>query len=72
MSVADVTTEFAVRGVDSEADARAIGERLDEFRGVQMVDVDEGSGRVEVRYGEELHSEEELRSAVEDAGYDVE
>lgn len=68
--MADTEISFTVSGPD--ADEREVTDALDDLRGVQMVDVDEGSGEVTVRYGEELHSEEEIRSAVAEAGYEVE
>lgn len=64
-------TEFAVGGLD-DGDGTAVEEALGELEGVQLVDVDPENGRVEVRYGEELVSEEAIRDAVRDAGYEVE
>ena len=70
--MADSRTEFAVRGVESETDEREIDDALGALEGVQMVKIDPEGDRVEVRYGEELISEEEIRSAVRDLGYEVE
>ena len=70
--MADSDAEFTVRGVESADDEREIDDALGRVEGVQMVTIDSESGRVEVRYGEELVSEERIRSAVRDAGYEVE
>lgn len=67
--MADSETTFTVRG--ETVDEAEITDALEEFRGVQLVEVDAEEGRVEVRYGEELHSEKELEDAVRDLGYEV-
>ena len=69
--MADSQVDFTVSGIESADDGRAIKEELRNIRGVQMVEVDRESGRVEVRYGEELLSEERIKSAVRDIGYEV-
>ena len=69
--MADSYTNFTVRGIDSEDEVREIDDELRNLEGVQMADVDHESGRVEVRYGEELISEEEIKSTVRDVGYEV-
>lgn len=70
--MSDSRARFAVPDAESEDDADAIEGALSELRGVQAASVDPGSGDVEVRYGEELLSEEEIRSTVREAGYEVE
>jgi copper chaperone CopZ len=55
--MSDSTTEFDVRGIASGDQARAVADELEAVDGVQMAVVDEDSGHVEVRYGEELLSE---------------
>lgn len=69
--MADSEVTFLVRGVESGDDARAVEDELRELRGVQMAEVDPESGRAEVRYGEELLSEERIETAIRDAGYEV-
>lgn len=69
--MADSYTNFTVRGIDSEDEVREIDDELRKLEGVQMADIDHESGRVEVRYGEELISEEEIKSTVRDVGYEV-
>ena len=68
--MANSRTTFAVAGVESGDDGDEIESALGEREGVQLVDVE--SGEVTVRYGEELISEEEIKSVVRELGYDVE
>ena len=70
--MSDSYLNFTIRGVESEDEVRTITDELQKLEGVQMVDIDAESGRTEVRYGEELLSEEEIKSAARDAGYEVE
>ena len=70
--MSDSYLTLAVRGVESEDDARTLTDELQKLEGVQMVDVDVEGGQAEVRYGEELLSEEDIKSAARDAGYEVE
>lgn len=70
--MANSRTNFTVDGIESEDEARKINDELLELEGVQMANIDRESGRIEVRYGEELLSEERIKSTVRDAGYEVE
>ena len=70
--MADSRTGFTVSEVESEDEAEKIEDELRELQGVQMAVVDYESGDTEVRYGEELLSEEEIKSAVQDMGYRAE
>lgn len=70
--MANTRTNFTVDGIESEDEARKINDELLELEGVQMANIDRESGRIEVRYGEELLSEERIKSTVRDAGYEVE
>lgn len=63
---------FTVAGLDSAADGEEIEDELREREGVQLVDVEPGTGEVEVRHGEELISGEQIKSAIEELGYEVE
>lgn len=69
--MSDSTTNFAIPGIESEDELENVRGTLHELDGVQMVNVDPESGETEVRYGEELLSEERIRSTVRDAGYEV-
>lgn len=69
--MANSRMEFAVHGLDA-GDEEGIDGALGGLEGVQLVDVDPENERVEVRYGEELVSEEAIRDAVRDAGYEIE
>lgn len=69
--MANSRTSFTVRGV-SPGDAEEIEDALRDREGVQLVDLDPESGETEVRHGEALISDEEIRSTVEDLGYEVE
>jgi len=68
--MANSRTEFSVSGAESGAGGD-IEEELEDQEGVQLVAVDGDSGVVEVRYGEELISEREIKTVVRDLGYDV-
>lgn len=70
--MSDSYAEFTIQGVASEDEVRTITDELQGLQGVQMVEIDAGSGHAEIRYGEELLSEEEIESTVRDAGYEVE
>ncbi|AHG03674.1 mercuric reductase [Halobacterium sp. DL1] len=70
--MANSRTTFAVPGLESEGDVEEIEAALREREGVQLAEADAGSGEVTVRYGEELISEVEIKSVVQDLGYEVE
>ncbi|WP_143052134.1 heavy-metal-associated domain-containing protein [Halobacterium jilantaiense] len=63
---------FTVTDARSPADVENIEDALRDHEGVQLVDIDPETGETEVRHGESLVSGEEIRSAVEELGYDVE
>ena len=67
--MADTETTFTVRG--ETVDEGEITDALEEFRGVQFVEVDTEAARVEVRYGDELHSETEIKDSLRDVGYEI-
>ena len=70
--MSDSRLKFTVSGVDSAKDVDDITDELQTLEGVQLVEVDADTGQTEVRYGEELLSEEKIKSTVRDAGYEVE
>lgn len=70
--MADSFVEFTVRGLETEDEADEITDELRSLDGVQMVEIETESGRAEVRYGEELLSEEDVKGTVRELGYDVE
>lgn len=72
VAVANSRAKFSVGGVESAADADGIKDELGDLDGVQLADVDPDTGEAEVRYGEELISEEEIESTVRELGYEVE
>ena len=70
--MSDSFVSFDVGGIESEDDAQRLKDELQELDGVQMTTVEADGDRVEVRYGEELLSEERIKSKVRDAGFTVE
>lgn len=70
--MANSRATFTVTGVESADDGAEIEDALQEEEGVQLVDLDPETGETEVRHGEALISDEEIRSTVEDLGYGVE
>jgi len=70
--VATSRATFTVTDATSAADVETIEDALRDHEGVQLVDVDPETGETEVRHGEALVSGEELRSTVEELGYEVE
>jgi len=70
--VANSRTRFVVADAESRPDREEIEDALEEREGVQLADLDLNSGRAEVRHGEALISDEEIRRTVEALGYEVE
>ena len=68
--MAENRADFTVRGIDSDDDVRAIEEELADLDGVMETELDE-SGEARVRYDHDILSEERIRRAVRDLGYDV-
>ena len=61
-----------VADAESRPDREEIEDALEEREGVQLADLDLSNGRAEVRHGEALISDEEIRRTVEALGYEVE
>lgn len=70
--MAENRAEFAVRGVESEDDVRTIEEGLADLDGVMEAEVDSETGEASVRFDYDVLSEERVRRAVRDLGYEVE
>jgi copper chaperone len=60
---------YTVKGMTCEHCAASVTEEVEQVRGVTGVDVDLAAGRVSVR-GEGF-SDDEIRTAVDEAGYEV-
>jgi copper chaperone CopZ len=71
-TVANSRARFVIADAESRADREEIEDALKDREGVQLVDIDLNNGRAEVRHGEALISGEEIRSTVEELGYEVE
>jgi copper chaperone CopZ len=69
--MANSRANFTVSGVESENEAEMIEGELQEYQGIQMANIDHESGQIKVRYGEELISEKEIKSTVQDEGYSI-
>ena len=69
--MANSRATFTVTGVESGEHAEEIEDALRDREGVQLVDLDPETGETEVRHGESLISDEEIRSTVEALGYGV-
>lgn len=69
--MAESRATFTVRGVESDDDAAQIEESVRELNGVQAAELDRESSEASVRYGEELLSEEAIKDAVRERGYEV-
>lgn len=63
------TTAYTVRGMSCEHCKRSVAEEVGEIEGVERVEVDLASGRLEVQ-GVDI-SQEAVKAAVEDAGYQL-
>jgi copper chaperone CopZ len=72
LEMTDTTTPsraYTVHGMTCDHCAAAVNEEVSGLAGVDRVDVDRASGRLEIT-GEQA-SEEEIRAAVEEAGYEL-
>ena len=69
--MAENRADFTVRGVESEDDVRTIREGLAELDGVMEAEVDPGTGEASVRFDYDVLSEERVRQAVHDLGYET-
>ena len=69
MSQIESAREYTVRGMTCDHCVLSVSEEVSEIAGVQGVDVELASGRLVVR-GENV-SDEAVRAAVADAGYEV-
>lgn len=70
--MAENRVDFVVRDLASEADAREIREGLDDVDGVMSTEIDAETGEVRVHYDYDILSEEAVRRAVRERGYEVE
>jgi copper chaperone CopZ len=71
---ADATSDlegrvYAVKGMTCDHCAMSVTEEVEQVRGVEGIDVDLQSGRLGVRG--EAFSDEDIRRAVDEAGYEV-
>jgi copper chaperone len=67
MSQTTTTRTFSVHGMTCDHCAASVNEEVSEIAGVESVDVDLQTGRLEVR-GRDI-SDDEVRAAVAEAGY---
>lgn len=70
--MADSYVTFTVHGIESEDEVESFKDELQEVKGIQIVDINSESDEVEVGYGEELLSEEQIKSQVREMGYEAE
>jgi len=63
---------YNVPGMSCDHCKRAITMALNDVDGVSNVDIDVTSKKVMIEYAEETVSEDKLKEAIEDAGYDIE
>ena len=69
--MAENQADFTVDGVESEDDVRTIREGLTELDGVMEVEIDPDAGEASVRFDYDVLSEERVRQAVRDLGYET-
>ncbi|WAH37629.1 heavy-metal-associated domain-containing protein [Alicyclobacillus dauci] len=65
------TTHIAIQGMSCSGCVNAVTNALESVDGVQKVDVSLDKNEAQVIYDEHVVTLDALRSAVEDAGYDV-
>lgn len=70
--MADSYVTLTVHGIESEDEVESFKDELQEVKGIQIVDINSESDEVEVGYGEELLSEEQIKSQVREMGYEAE
>ncbi|MFW5417149.1 heavy-metal-associated domain-containing protein [Nocardiopsis sp. CNT-189] len=63
-------TTITVTGMTCEHCVRSVKEEVSEIPGVTSVDVDLGSGRVDIASSEPIPGER-LRAAIDEAGYEI-
>ncbi|TFJ94382.1 copper chaperone CopZ [Lentibacillus salicampi] len=64
-------TTLDVRGMTCDHCESAVKGALERLEGVQGVEVNLGTGKVDVTYDDSLVNIESMREAVEEQGYDV-
>lgn len=68
--MADTVREYTVTGMTCQHCVNAVTEEVGGVDGVTAVDVDLASGRVRV-HGERALDDDEIRAAVDEAGYEL-
>lgn len=63
---------YKVPGMSCDHCKRAITMSLQELDGINKIDIDIKEKKVNVEYSEDAISENKLKEAIEDAGYDIE
>lgn len=70
--MAENSSEFTVRGIESADEAEDIENELEALDGVMGADVDPESGDTEVRVDVDVLSEERTEITVREMGYELE
>lgn len=70
--MAENSSEFTVRGIESADEAEDIESELEALDGVMGADVDPESGDTEVRVDVDVLSEERTEITVREMGYELE
>lgn len=65
-------TTYKVPGMSCEHCKRAISLSLEDLDGIKNVDIDLSAKTVKIEFDETKVEEENLKEAIEDAGYDIE
>lgn len=65
-------TTYKVPGMSCEHCKRSINLSLEDLEGIKNVDIDLNAKTVKIEFDETKVTDENLRGAIEDAGYDIE